>query len=87
MSEKGLERETEGISVGSREPVVADSSPKGAVSAAKLEKAVEGAETKGAGAASGGGHCRRRGDLEGRGQTASRCDDVSGGGGGAPLYH
>ena len=29
MSEKGLERETEGISVGEREPVVADSSPKG----------------------------------------------------------
>lgn len=29
MSEKGLERETEGISMGEREPVVADSSPKG----------------------------------------------------------
>ena len=29
MSEKGLEQETEGISVGEREPVVADSSPKG----------------------------------------------------------
>ena len=87
MSEKGLERETEGISVGEREPVVADSSPKGGPSPQQLEKAVEGAETKGAGAASGGGHCRRRGDLEGPRTDGLRCDDVSGGGGGAPLYH
>lgn len=48
---------------------------------------MEGAETKGAGAASGGGHCRRRGDLEGPRTDGFRCDDVSGGGGGAPLYH
>ncbi len=37
--------------------------------------------------ASGGGHCRRRGDLEGPRTDGLRCDDVSGGGGGAPLYH
>ena len=87
MSEKGLERETEGISVGEREPVVADSSPKGGRLRSSWKKLWKGRKTKGAGAASGGGHCRRRGDLEGPRTDGLRCDDVSGGGGGAPLYH
>ena len=72
MSEKGLERETEGISVGEREPVVADSSPKGGRLRSSWKKLWKG---------------RKRKALAGPRTDGLRCDDVSGGGGGAPLYH
>jgi len=83
MSEKGLERETEGISVGEREPVVADSSPKGGRLRSSWKKLWKGRKRKALAlllvVAIAGGVGPRTDGL--------RCDDVSGGGGGAPLYH
>ena len=69
--------------MGGREPVVADSSPKGgAVSAAAGKSCGRGRKRKALAlllvVAIAGGVVIWRG----RGQTASRCDDVSGGGGG-----